>query len=106
MPQLIGSTFLTDEELRPRVHFHGDHYGPFLAQEAAYTRLAEIELASGGLTRAIDAYRRGLHHAIEWVSAVAAFGGPDGSGILLTKDDVDRMDLSRRFGNIEDRKST
>jgi hypothetical protein len=105
MPQLIGSTFLTTDELGQRVHLHGDHYGPFLAQENAYTRLAELELlepASGGLIRAIDAYRRGLHRAIKWLGAVAALGSPDHSLVLLTKDDIDRMDLSGRFGNLED----
>ncbi len=105
MPQLIGAAYLTNDELRQRVHFHGNHRGPFLAKEAAYTRLVEVELAAGGLNRAIDAYRCGLHQALGWVSAIAMFGGPDGSRALLSKNEVERLNLISRFSHIEERLS-
>ena len=111
MPQLIGSTFFTNDELRSRVHLHGDHVGASLDIETVYRRLAEEELseeklATGGLIQAIDAYRRALHYATQWLGGVALLGGPDGSRILFTRDGLDQLNFAQRFANLEQRLST
>lgn len=102
MPQLIGSTFLTNERLNVRTHFHGEHVGvPFLVIEKVYRELADHELAVGNLEPAIDAYRRGMHYALKWLGGVSLLAGS--SSTLLTGQDLRNLDIPERFGSFEER---
>jgi len=106
MPQIIGAAFLTNDDLRAGLHFHGEGYGPALAKEAAYSRLSHEELANGNVTESLAAYRRGLHHAISWVGMVASMGAAQGGRVLLTPRDLQSMNVASRFKPLEGQLST
>lgn len=102
MPLILGVQFMADDGLRADVHFHGDHHGPFLAAEEAYTVLAEEAIGRGWIYVALDNYRRALHHAMQWSKGLATWQ----NGGLLTLGEVERFDPSPRFADLEARLAT
>jgi hypothetical protein len=97
MPQIIGNRFMVDEELRKRVHFYGQELGSLMALEDANRQLSEEELETGNLNGALDAYKNCLHNAVGFVSAMAAIQ----DGARLSTDEISRLNLDRRFGDLE-----
>lgn len=96
MPQIIGSRFMAGE-LNARLYNNGQGAGSFMASEDAYYNLAEDELQSGNLIEALDAYKRCLHYSVGFLGAMAALRG----NALLNRAELDRLDLSGRFGDLE-----
>lgn len=98
MPRILGSRFAGVTELRRAAHFTRCE-GSFMMTEEAQTELAEAELNAGNLTPALEAYKRGLNSAVGFVGAMAAMQ----DHALLSPAEVDRLNLGRRFGALEDR---
>lgn len=98
MPPILGIRFRLDESLKRGVHFFSD-IGSFMMGEEAFQELATQELDAGNLVSALEAYKRGLHKAVGFAGAMAGLG----DRALLSQAEIDRFDLTRRFGTIERR---
>ncbi len=98
MLPVLGNRFRLDETLNRGVHFFSE-IGSFMMGEEAFQELADQELSAGNLVSALEAYKRGLHKAIGFTGAMAMLG----DRALLSPTEIDRFDLSTRFGTIERR---
>lgn len=96
MPQALGGMFMTDPELRKRIHFWGDHIAiPFIGLKETYQKYATRLLARGDVNGALDAYKRSLHNQLEYSSGIAGMQHL----WLLNSDEVEKLDVGDRKGN-------
>ena len=99
MPPLIGSRFMSDSELRDNIYSKGGYYPgiPLIVRKETYLQIAEDELHRGNLTDALEAYKRGLIAATEFISAIHSVS----KVVLLDKGEMEKLNLGRSFGAVE-----
>jgi hypothetical protein len=102
MPRIIGVRFRTAPLLRA-VHFYGGFFdrgvnGPFLAQELAYGELFIEEFGKDNLTEALEAYKRGLYNATEWIKGMARIQ----NNALFSQAELQELDVGDKFREMEE----
>lgn len=98
MPKIIGNEFRTNPGLQPSLfHFAPQNSMPVRIMEEAYLKLAADLLELGELEGALEAYKRGLHQSLDFITMVHGMQRM----ALLTSAEVQYLDVVGKYASIE-----